>query len=288
MEQVAHVKMLTIDDLPALMAMETGIEDDYVVRIFDRLIESDSHQLFGLFQEGQMLAVAGYSLFGQNKFAMLGRLRSDRRFQQKGNATRLLEPIVDHLKRVPGVEWVGANTHLGNIPARRVLQKLGIEQGPVIHYLTLKDPEKLSGHTKGPVWNRVEDLNEKYRLLDSLESNALDMFPYECYYPFPYDKSLFTDDYLEESSFYLSPDQQRFVIIRNDTKKYDYSHVKYFWDDHYDQPGFFETLQDHWNQNPDNAGCWIDFSAQGFKNIPDLSAYDVQEPWILYGNWQHS
>lgn len=286
MEQVAQVRMLTIDDLPLLEVMDTGIEDDYVVRIFDRLIHSDSHELFGLFQEEQMMAVGGYSLFGQDKFAMLGRLRSDRRYQQRGHATKLLQPIIDHLRERPDVSWIGANTHLGNIPARRVLQKLGIDQGPVIHYLTLNQPEKLVGHTPGPVWTEVEDLNKKHELLKSLESNALGMFPYECYYPFPYDNALFTDDYVADSSFYISPDESRFVIIKSDTKKYEYSHVKYFWNDHYTQPGFFETLLDHWNKNPENVGCWIDFSAEGFKHIPDLSAYDVQEPWILYGIWK--
>jgi hypothetical protein len=286
MEQVMNVKPLTIDDYPALQAMDTGIEDDYVVRIFDRLIESETHVLFGLFQEEQMLAVGGYSLFGQGKFAMLGRLRSDRRFQMKGNATELLKPIVEQLKRDPSVGWIGANTHLGNLPARRVLDKLGINQGPVIHYLTLKRPDLLSGHTEGPVWAPVYDLQKKRTLLSRLNENALGMFPYECYYPFPFDDALFTDDYLKESTFYESPDHNRFVIIKNDTKKYDYSHVKYFWNDHYQQPGFFETIVDHWNNHPNNVGCWIDFSDQGFKHIPELTAYNVQEPWILYGIWK--
>ncbi|RWZ54951.1 GNAT family N-acetyltransferase [Halobacillus fulvus] len=286
MEQVLQVRKLTLQDYSTLQAMDTGIEDDYVVRIFDRLIDSDSHELFGLFQGPHMLAVGGYSLFGQNRFAMLGRLRSDRRYQQKGNATQLLLPVVDHLKQQEDIKWIGANTHLGNLPARRVLEKLGIEQGPVSHYLTLNKPELLSGHSPGPVWEQVLDIDHKRALLQSLESNALGVFPYECYYPFPFDESFFTDDYLNATNFYVNDDRSRFVSIKNDTKKYDYSHVKYFWDDHYDQPGFFETLQDHWRQNLDNIGCWIDFSDQGFKNIPDLSAYDVQEPWILYGSWK--
>lgn len=284
MEQLAHVKMLTLDDLPALKAMETGIEDDYIIRIYDRLVESDSQALFGLFQDGHLLSIAGYSLFGQNKFAMIGRLRSDLRFRHKGHATKLLQPVVDHLRTLD-VSWMGANTHVENIPARRLLQRTGLVQGPVIHYLILQEPEKLTGHTPGPVWRKIDAISEKYALLDSLQTNALGMFPYECYYPIPYDQSLFTDDYIEESSFYVSPDEQRFVMLRNDTKKYDYSHVKYFWNDHYHQPGFFETILDHWHQNPDNVGCWIDFSNQGFKNIPELSAYHVQEPWILYEKW---
>lgn len=286
MEQVMNVKTLTIDDYPALQAMDTGIEDDYVVRIFDRLITSDNHELFGLFQDGRMLSIGGYSLFGQDKFAMLGRLRSDRRYQTKGNATQLLTPVIDQLKRDPRIQWIGANTHLGNLPARRVLGKLGVDQGPVIHYLILKRPDLLSGHSEGPVWSLVDSLQMKRKLLSELSENKLGMFPYECYYPLPYDPSLFTDDYLDGASFYENPAKNRFVILKKDTKKYDYTHVKYFWDDHYEQPGFFETILAHWDDNPDNIGCWIDFSDEGFKNIPELTAYDVQEPWILYGSWK--
>ena len=40
---------------------------------------------------------------GNGKFAMLGRLRSDRRMLMKGNATELLQPIVDQLFRDPQV-----------------------------------------------------------------------------------------------------------------------------------------------------------------------------------------
>lgn len=286
MEQVMHVNMLSIDDLPALQAMDTGIEDDYVIRIFDRLINSESHKLFGLFQDKRMLAICGYSLFGGNKFAMLGRLRSDQRYQQKGNATQLLQPVIKHLKQQPEVSWIGANTHIGNLPARRVLEKLGIKQGPIVHYLTLTNPKLLTGHSPGSAWKPVHGIESKRQLLQSLTTNTLEMFPYECYYPLPFDEDLFTDQYLYKTSFYLNPDGSRFVVLQNDTKKFDYSHVKYFWDDHYQQPGFFETLLHHWQENPENTGCWIDFSDQGFKNIPDLSAYDVQEPWILYGTWK--
>ncbi|SEH38793.1 Acetyltransferase (GNAT) family protein [Halobacillus karajensis] len=286
MTEVMNVKQLTMEDYPALTKMDTGIEDDYVVRIFDRLVQSDMHELFGLFQSDQMLAIGGYSLFGDGKFAMLGRLRSDRRFQTKGNATELLKPIMERLKMNRRVNWIGANTHLGNLPARRVLEKLGIEQGPVIHYLILTRPDLLSGHTPGSIWEPVHDLKKKYRLLTQLNKNELGTFPYECYYPLPFDYSLFTDEYLNDSSFYESPDRSRFIIIKKDTKKYDYSHVKYFWNDHYEQPGFFETLLHHWNNHPDHIGCWIDFSDHGFKNIPELTAYDVQDPWILYGTWK--
>ncbi|MGI8315588.1 GNAT family N-acetyltransferase [Halobacillus mangrovi] len=286
MEQAIAVRPLRLNDRSALEAMDTGIEDDYVIRIFDRLIESEDHELFGLFQDKQMLAVGGYSLFGGNKFAMIGRLRSDRRNLKKGYATELLKPIIRQLKNRPEVYWVGANTQVDNIPARRVFEKLYFHQGPVLYYLTLDKPQLLTGNTPGSVWEKSNDVTEKRELLLSLKQNKLGVFPYECYYPLPYDSALFIDDYLNKSTFYKNKDDTRFVIIKNDIKKYEYSHVKYFWNDHYEQPGFFETVLDHWKQTPSNVGCWIDFSHQGFNNIPDLSPYKVQDPWILYEFWK--
>ncbi|KHE67042.1 GNAT family N-acetyltransferase, partial [Halobacillus sp. BBL2006] len=244
MEQVMNVRPLSIEDRSALECMDTGIQDDYVIRIFENLVESDNHELFGLFQNSKMLAIGGYSLFGGSNFAMLGRLRSDRRYLKKGNATELLKPIVDQLWKHPEVDWIGANTHLGNIPARRVLEKLGIRQGPVIHYLILHQPELLTGNTPGNIWTHVVDIEKKRELLLSLQPTP-EVFPYECYYPLPYNASLFTKEYLKDSTFYVKPDNSRFVIIKNDTKKHQYSHVKYFWDDHYQQPGFFATLMEH-------------------------------------------
>ncbi|WP_163526801.1 GNAT family N-acetyltransferase [Halobacillus ihumii] len=281
--QVMPVKKLTLHDLPAVKQMNTGIDDDYVIRVFDRLISSSTQELFGLFHEGQLVSIGGYSLFGSNQYAMIGRLRSDLTLRSKGYSTALLSQVIKELRDMPEVKWIGANTHLSNYPTRKVLEKIGLQPGQVSHYLTLTSPEKLNGHTLGKVWGEIYDIKEKLSYLLSLSDNALGLFPYECYYPLPYDQVLFTEKYLEDACMYVNPAQTRFVLIKNDQKKYQYSHVKYFWNDHYQQPGFFETIYDHWKKNKDNYGCWIDFSEEGFKQIPDLSPYEVQDPWILYG-----
>ncbi|WP_245807700.1 GNAT family N-acetyltransferase [Halobacillus massiliensis] len=280
--QMLQPRKLTINDLPSLQKMDTGIEDDYILRIFDKLIESPAQELYGLFHNHQLLSLAGYSLFGKDQFAMIGRLRSDQNHRSKGFATLLLQKVIKDLYKRPSVKWVGANTHVHNLSARRTLEKSGLTDGPISYYLTLTAPEKLSGHTQGNRWIEVHELPEKRRYLLELSQNALGLFPYECYYPLPYDASLFSEEYLKASNLYVKSDGSRFVLINNDQKKYNYSHVKYFWNDHYNQPGFFETVLHHWKENPDNIGCWIDFSPQGYRNIPDLTPYHVQEPWILY------
>ncbi|MFD2922654.1 GNAT family N-acetyltransferase [Halobacillus naozhouensis] len=283
--QVMPIKKLSLNDFHAVKQMNTGIDDDYVIRIFDRLISSRTQELFGLFHEGELVSIGGYSLFGNNQYAMIGRLRSNLKLRSKGYSTALLTQLIKELRQKPDVKWIGANTHVSNDPTRRVLEKIGMQPGLVSHYLTLTAPEKLNGYTPGAVWKEVFNTREKLSYLLNLSDNALGLFPYECYYPLPYDQVFFTENYLEEACMYVNPDKTRFVLIKNDQKKYRYAHVKYFWNDHYQQPGFFETILDHWNKNDDNYGSWIDFSVEGFKQIADVSPYEVQDPWILYDVW---
>ncbi|WP_173915687.1 GNAT family N-acetyltransferase [Halobacillus sp. Marseille-Q1614] len=283
--QMLQSRKMTIEDLPAFQQMDTGIDDDYVLRIYDKLMDSPTQELYGLFQNHQLLSVAGYSLFGKNQFAMLGRLRSDRNYRSKGYATQLLRPVINDLRKLPKLKWVGANTHVHNFSARRLLEKSGLSDGQISYYLTLTAPGKLSGHTRGERWKEIYETAAKRSYLLALSNNELGLFPYECYYPFPFDSSFFTNQYLQDSNLYVNLDRSRFVLIKNDQKKYNYSHVKYFWNDHYTQPGFFETLLHHWRENPKNIGCWIDFSTGGYHNNPDLTPYEVQDPWIQYGLW---
>ncbi|MBH0230964.1 GNAT family N-acetyltransferase [Halobacillus yeomjeoni] len=286
MKQDIYVKPLSYDHLSLLKDMDTGIQDDYIIRVFERLISSESDRLFGLFDDQRMYSIAGYSLFGGGKFAMIGRLRTDRRFFNRGYSTIVLDHVMNQLQTSPEISWIGANTHVDNDSARRVLEKIGLHQHHVLHYLILNQPEQLIDHTKGKVWNKITNPSTKKELLHSLPQVQDRMFPYEAYYPLPLDQELFTEDYLNQTTFYQNHEGSRFVMVKNDTKKYTYSHVKYMWDDHYEQPGFFETILDHWNKNPDNVGCWIDFSDDGFNKIPDLAPFLVQPPWLMYGKWK--
>ncbi|MFQ3544846.1 GNAT family N-acetyltransferase [Halobacillus rhizosphaerae] len=284
--QLGEIRPLDLSDLTSLLQMDTGIEDDYIIRIYSDLVKADNHSLLGLFHKEQLLSIGGYSLFGKDTFAMIGRLRTDRRYAGQGFSTQLVKKLVQLLSEDSRVSWAGANTHVHNNSARKVLEKAGLASGPVIHSLVLTKPGQLKGYKNGEVWKEIHSLQEKKDLLVQTERSRPDIFPYECYYPLPYHQSLFTDKMLSESYFYASTNRKRFVIIKTDQKKYRYSHVKYFWDDHYTQPGFFETIRHHWKQHPDNYGCWLDFSPTGFSHIPDLSPYEVQEPWVLYEKWK--
>ncbi|MFD1020419.1 GNAT family N-acetyltransferase [Thalassobacillus hwangdonensis] len=276
-----EIKKLIKNDFDAVINMDTGIENDYVIRIFYRLATSDTQGLFGLYEHGQLASIAGYTLF-HDTFAMLGRLRTDRNYFSKGYSTQLMNEMCSYLQQFPSIKWIGANTQTHNSSARRVIEKAGMKEVSLHHSLALKRPELLS-YAKGDVWNEVTSPDEKLDLLHSIKDNPLHMFPYECYYPLPFDDVLFTLEYLAESAFFLSPDKSRFVILRNDQKGEDYAHVKYFWNDHYKQPGLFDTLLSYWGRHPDLDAVWIDFTQEAFQRVPNLEAYDVQEPWLLYG-----
>lgn len=53
------IKQLTIDDYRAVLDMQTGVEDDYVLRIFPQLIENPAQTLFGLVTAEGIAALAG-------------------------------------------------------------------------------------------------------------------------------------------------------------------------------------------------------------------------------------
>ncbi|QTN00272.1 GNAT family N-acetyltransferase [Sediminibacillus dalangtanensis] len=278
-----QIRKLAADDWNLVKHMKTNLEYDYVVDIFPDLISSNAHELYGLFSGNQLAAIAGYTLF-PGGMAMLGRLRSDNRFLSQGHATELLAYIIASLKENPQIRWVGANTNEHNFPARRVLEKLNLEIFTTLHSLPVVDPQLISG-TPGPKWERVNNLEEKRALLRSLDENAINVFPYECYYPLPLTQELLTDEYLAESAFYLSPDRQRFCTIKNDHKREWYAQVKYFWNDQFDQPGFMETVMDHLDKDDLQPTAWFDFSQTAFENIPDKRAFRIEDAWVLYGTW---
>ncbi|MEQ6391198.1 GNAT family N-acetyltransferase [Bacillaceae bacterium S4-13-58] len=280
-----HVRKLSLEDLPQLQAMDTGIEDDYVIYIFENLVTEKSHSVYGLFDHEKMVAIAGYTVFAKH-FAVLGRLRSDRRYRGNGHATELLKWIMDELNGMDDIHWIGAATNEPNLPARRVLDKLGLSADAIYHSLVLKSPDVFGSVADGPVWDPVTDISEKRKILLAHQNNALGMFPYECYYPLPFVEELFADEYLDSLAIFINPDGDRFVALKADSKGDWYAHVKYFWDDHFEQPGFWKTVFEYTRQHRNSMGIWIDFSPQGFRNIPNLEAFDIQEPWMMYGVWK--
>lgn len=282
MEQV--IRPLNINDYPHMEAMETGIEDDYVKRIFTRLVDEDQHRLYGLFWEGQLVSVCGYTIFAES-YAMIGRIRSDVRYRGKDLATQLTGYVLNETYKQKQIKWTGANTQEKNLPARRVLEKLGLREYTMIYGATTKDVSMLE---KGePLWHEINDLASKKEWIDRLYIKTEAVFPYECYYPFPASENLFSEENLAEWSFYENETASRIVITKRDFKKHDFLQAIYPWDDIMAQKGLWETISMAYQslaaETEGDCLIWMDLTKTAANSLPDNHRFALPSPWILYG-----
>lgn len=278
-----NIRQLTHNDLTLYKAMHTTIDRDYMIDIFDKLTTAPDHRLFGLFKNNHLVSIAGYTLY-PGGYAMLGRLRSDARFQGNGYASYLLAYIVDYLTKLEQVGWIGGYTNIGNVPSRRILSKLDLSELKTFHSFPLINPDLLIT-TPGKVWSEIETLTQKRAILKKLSEDVLDIYPYECYYPFPYRDELLTDQKLAQTRFYQNEQADRWLIISDDYKKETYAQIRYFWDDYFSQPGLFETITADLKRSKEPCRPWFDFTPEAFEQIPNLEAFDVSDGWVLYGEF---
>ncbi|WKA51892.1 GNAT family N-acetyltransferase [Planococcus liqunii] len=278
------IRVLGLEDLPYMEAMQTGIEDDYVTRIFERLVTTDQDRLFGLFLDDQLASVCGYSIFAKH-YAILGRIRSDIRYRGKDLATALTSQVMDEAFKLPDIQWVGANTQEENLPARRVLEKLGLSPQVVIYGAIAKDVSPLENGSLA--WNKLSDLKRKKQWVYDLYVKNGSVFPYECYYLLPASPELFAEDELETWSFFESEDATRVVIVKRDIKTAHYLHAIYPWEDLMDQPGLWETIASAYKELCREVGedalIWMDFTKEQALSLPENHQFDLPSPWMLYG-----
>ncbi|HLR61374.1 MAG TPA: GNAT family N-acetyltransferase [Lentibacillus sp.] len=277
------IRMLNKDDYPQYEAMETGIEFDYIAHIFDRLATGDNH-LYGLFLDGRLVSVGGYSIYA-GSYAMLGRLRSDLRFKGNGFSTEVVSYILNEVFKLNGIRWVGANTQEHNTSAQRVLEKVGLNPYITLHGALTKDTAALESGAEP--WQPVTSLQRKKDWLNQAYIRTGDIFPYECYYPFPASAELFQDEAIKQWSFYENDDKTRFVITKYDQKKYHYLHAVYPWHDLTSQPGLWETIASDYRkllqQTDDETYIWMDLTKEEAQTLPASHQFELPSPWILYG-----
>lgn len=275
------IKQLTGEDFELYQNMETGLEDDYMLRAFERLTTPPEHYLYGLIKDNQLVTIAGFSMF-PGGYAMLGRLRSDKRFRGSGHATYLIEQLIDLLKKSSDINWFGGYTNINNLPARQILKKLGIPKLKKYYSFPLVEPDLLEA-TRGNIWSSISEITEKRQVLEQLSKDVLTIYPLECYYPFPYRQELITDQKLAETRFYHNDRENRWLLISDDIKGAAYAQVRYFWDDYFTQPGLFETVVSDLKRSDQPQQAWFDFTTEAFAKIPNKQAFEVQDGWILYG-----
>ncbi|WP_282020284.1 GNAT family N-acetyltransferase [Planomicrobium okeanokoites] len=277
------IRPLTIEDLPKLKAMETGIDDDYVIRVFDR-ISTGNNKLFGLFANDQLVSVGGLSIFAK-QYAMLGRMRSDLRFRGNDLSTSLMSQVLDEAFKLPDIKWVGANTQEENIPAQRVLKKIGLAEKHISYGASALNISSLK--SGGTPWERLEDVSMKRQWLRKLFVESSAVFPYECYYPFPASEEMFEDRQIADWNFFVNPKGDRVLITKKDFKKYYYLQAVYPFDDLMDQPGLWETIALAQEQLASklrkDAHVWMDLTKQQASTLPDGHPFNLPSPWMLFG-----
>ncbi|WP_088005517.1 GNAT family N-acetyltransferase [Indiicoccus explosivorum] len=277
------IKLMTKEDFPSFQGMQTGIENDYVERIYPNLVKG-KNRLYGLFAGGQLACVCGYTIFAE-RYAMIGRIRSDVRFRGKAYATTLTDYIKKEALKLPGIHWVGANTQEQNGPARRVLEKLGFQEQAKLYGATAESVSALAGRSES--WEEIKEIERKRQWVDTLYLKTGAVFPYECYYMFPASQNLFTDRQLEKWSFRENRDGTRVLILKKDEKGFTYLHAVYPWDDVMQQDGLWETVDEAYRQLAETAKgetrIWMDLSEEAASSLPENHPFTLPSPWMLYG-----
>ncbi|HEX7064849.1 MAG TPA: GNAT family N-acetyltransferase [Bacillales bacterium] len=276
-----QMRRLTPDDFEAFKQMQTGIENDYIARIFPYSVKEEA--TYGVFIGDQLVSLAAYTIFA-GRYAVLGRLRTDLRFRGRGLATQLLAKLCRELdNRHPEIVWIGLATELSNHPVQHIAHRLGMKRLSAYYSCVLENSwEEMKGlvHGAAEEWEAVIGHNEKYELLKSVgfKDNPLHIFPYECYYSLPYEEALWSENYLSGCSFWRRGAD--FFALMEDTKGSPYLHVKYFGENSFAQPGLWARIITEARKT--DRSIWVDLPYQ--KGLPEETAsFSSRVPWTCYG-----
>jgi hypothetical protein len=279
------IKQLTMNDYQEVLDMQTGIDDDYVIRLFPQLLENPAQTLYGLETEGKLAAVAGVVRM-PNGNGILGRLRSDIRYQSKGNATVLLQKIIADCEQDPNMHWVGAITQKSNKPAQRVLDKLGLQLADQFISLIMESPDMTLAAGAQP-WQQIMENDAKR---DAIEQAVMEtqrsFYPYEAYFPIPFASAVLEDDYLEQLAVFQDPNSSKMMALQEDYKGRDLAQIQYFWPDLFEQDGLWAAVFDYINMSDKPFTPQVDVSPETISSMPDAfksSFIANDDPWLIYG-----
>ncbi|WP_423188755.1 GNAT family N-acetyltransferase [Alkalibacterium sp. f15] len=280
-----HIRQLTAADLIYYEKMQTGLDDDYMLPIFDR-ITSGANYLYGLFESDKLLALSGFTLF-KDYYAMLGRLRTDQRFRKSGYGTKIVEYSLNQALAHPDVKWIGANTEQHNQAAQSLLKKVGLPPVKLLYAAQTTTLEALVTNAAS-LWKEETNKSTKMNWIRQTYLHPLfdkKVFPLEAYYPFPVSEEMFEDS-IDQWHFFENEDKTRCVIMWEEFKGVNYLHVVYPWHDFMNQPGLFNTVQQELSnaQKKDSqTKTWWDFSETDVALLPNNHPFKLDSPWILHG-----
>lgn len=275
------IRRLTIKDFSLYQHIQTGMDNDYMLSVFDRLVTPPANYLYGLFHDDVLLSVAGYTHFpGGN--VMLGRLRSDKRFRQLGYPTQLLHYLVDTVKQDPNVKFIGGYTHIDNTPAKKILTKLGMKHIDTYHSFPAVNLKPLI--TDQMLWDEITDNQKKRQALQTLIKQGVASFPYEAYYPFPLTASLIPAEKLRAMRLFQSPLTGYFLFVDNDYKGEALLNIRYVHDDIFTTPGLFYTIDQLLKHESDRLP-WFNFSKTQYHKLTHKDCFRLEPGWELHGTF---
>lgn len=252
--------------------MKTNIHNDYILRIFPRLVEQES--LLGYFENDRLIGIAGLTVF-ENEIGILGRLRTDVTYRGRGIATSLMKELIQNAYMSDSMKWVGYATEMDNTPANELSKNVNMSIKSKLVSARVR-PGEIAGMDDRLVFKSMTDpLMKRSELINSFEESKFSFFPYEIYYPLPYIPSL-SNLYMEKLEMYSSGGGSFFLM--RDEKGDSYLHVKLF-------NAHLLTSKPMWNiinkiANDEGRTIWIDLP----KEHADLLEEPFQKTvWHLIG-----
>ncbi|WP_347549862.1 GNAT family N-acetyltransferase [Pseudalkalibacillus hwajinpoensis] len=266
------IRILTEADKEIVSSMETGIEDDYVIRIFLKLVEEDC--VIGYFQDQMLVGIAGVTIF-ESEAAVLGRLRTHRNFQGQGIATMLMNRLKNDAFLEPGVTWTGYATERNNVPGNRLAKHLQMDLEASLVSSRIS-PGDVVGWNEELSFQHESSREEKRKcLIENDQCRKLSFFPYSIYYPLPYAPHL-SHTYVDSLEMYRS-DAGSFFLMKEE-KGASYLNIK-VWDE---QVLYSKSMWEIVNEQAEQEArlIWVDLPSNLARSF---EAKSHQTVWNLYG-----
>lgn len=266
------IRKLTVADRKDVRAMETGIEDDYVIRIFSKLVEEDD--MLGYFEGHKLVGIAGMTIY-EGELAVLGRLRTHTNYRGRGIASALMNELKEEAFHSLNMSWAGYATEKNNLAGNRLARCLQMNLEATVVSSRLS-PGTVEGTLDTQPYRSDFSRECKKNYLEELSvTEDLTFFPHSIYYPLPYVPKL-TSGYLDSIEMFQN-DFGTFILMKEE-KGATYLHVKVWNEKTLHSKEFWEIVNAEAEREA--RSIWIDLPTEQAKW---LEAHSHQNIWHLYG-----
>lgn len=265
------IRRLTSKDIPIIKEMPTGLKEDYVGRILQRLLEEET--LLGYFYKEKLVGIAGMTIF-ERQAVVLGRLRTHADYRNQGIASALMKALQKEACHHRLISWVGYATEEYNTPGNRLAPHLKMKlEAKVVS--SRVSPYVMIGQNKTEPFKRVVAADKKITIETYWKKNESDFFPYSIYYPLPF-LPILSPSYLNQVELFVNG-SGGFMIMKEE-KGASYLHLKVFNETTLYSKELWETVNAYASEEA--RTIWVDLPLQQAKW---LEPYSHQTVWHLYG-----